>query len=79
MEGDVYAGSQRNIDTYPISLCREYHSDLIDASTWLNDFDTFDGHHMLPGGTEKFTLRLSNDVVEARLQAESTPWPYQPP
>jgi hypothetical protein len=61
------------IDGYLTALCREYDTKLIDASAWMSDSDTFDGHHMLPGGAEKFTLRLWNEVLASRLEAECTP------
>jgi hypothetical protein len=61
------------INAYLTGLGREYHTELVDASSWASDFDLFDGHHMLPGGAEKFTLRLWNEVLEPRLQGEIAP------
>jgi hypothetical protein len=62
--------ASRTIDSYLMKLCGDFNIDFIDASTWLTDDCFADGHHLLPKGAERFSLRFWNEVLEPRLQKE---------
>jgi hypothetical protein len=53
------------------SLVREYSVDVIDADLWLADDDFHDGHHVVPSGAEKFSVRLREELRQ--LFARSGP------
>jgi len=56
--------TSRLIDRYLRDLCRQYETEYIDASQWLSDDNFADGHHLLPQGAERFSLRLWDEVLE---------------
>lgn len=60
------------IDSYLHDLCRQEHTELIDASNWLDDDCFADGHHLLPPGAKRFTLRLWNEVLKKHVERGSS-------
>jgi hypothetical protein len=62
--------ASRVIDTYLKGLCEEYGTESIDASQWLSDDCSADGHHMLAHGAERFTLRLWDEVLERHVRSD---------
>ena len=68
---DLYSSEAcQTMDAYLHALCREFNIQLIDARTWMADDCFSDGHHLLPGGAEKFSLRLWRDALEPQLQGQ---------
>ncbi len=63
--------ASRMIDRYLKVLCREYQTDYIDASRWLEDDQFVDGHHLLPSGAERFSLRLWDEMLEKHMHGAS--------
>ena len=58
------------IDSYLRDLCRQEETQLIDTSNWLEDDRFADGHHLLPPGAKRFTLRLWNEVLKKHVETE---------
>jgi hypothetical protein len=58
------------IDSYLHDLCRQEETRLIDASNWLEDDCFADGHHLLPPGAKRFTLRLWREVLEPAVEGQ---------
>lgn len=63
------------LDAYLRELSVTYGVPVIDARGWLDDADFIDSHHVLLGGSEKFTRRLATDglqpLVEGSLKANN--------
>ncbi len=51
------------IDGFCGELHGEYGVPIVDARAWLADSDFSDGHHVLPEGAKRFTLRLGAEVL----------------
>jgi hypothetical protein len=60
------------IDSYLKGLCQEYETQFINTSQWLSDDSFADGHHLLPGAAERFTLRLWDEVLEKHIHGTKT-------
>lgn len=56
------------------AISREYGVPVVDAREWLDDDDTYDGHHPLRRGAEKFTARLGREVLGPYLATGDTTW-----
>src|SRR5262249_8439334 len=49
-------------------LCREFGTELIDASKWVGDEGFSDSHHLLPPGARAFTERFWREKLRPRLE-----------
>jgi hypothetical protein len=58
------------IDGFCAELRSEYGVPIVDARTWLADGEFSDGHHVLPDGAQKFTLRLGGEVLQPLTKGE---------
>jgi hypothetical protein len=58
------------IDRFCAELRGEYGVPIVDARAWLADSDFSDGHHVMPEGAKKFTLRLGADVLGPLTKGE---------
>jgi hypothetical protein len=67
-------GARERFEKFISRLSREYDVPVVDARGWLGDDDTYDGHHALRRGAEKFTRRLGRDVLVPYLSAGDTSW-----
>lgn len=45
------------------AFLRSTGADVVDAREWLDDAEFTDGHHQLRGGAEKFSRRLTDEVI----------------
>jgi hypothetical protein len=64
--------AQRHLSNYLEALHREYGAPLIDARSWIADWDFSDGHHLLRWGASAFTRRFAQEalsVLDRRLLA----------
>lgn len=59
-------GKRALVHDYLAGLCREYHTELIDASDWAPPGSFLDGHHMLPPAAAPFTRRFYREVIVPR-------------
>ena len=51
------------IDAYLAGIGREYGAEMIDARSWVTDWDCFmDGHHLNAVGGKIFTLRFAETL-----------------
>jgi hypothetical protein len=57
------AGSRAELARFLAALSAEFGCGLTDASDWLADDEFFDSHHALRAGAERFTDRLTAEVV----------------
>jgi hypothetical protein len=57
------------VHDYLTGLCRQFDTELLDAGTWIDDRDFYDGHHLLQPGAEVFTRRLWEEFLEPRLSS----------
>lgn len=57
------------IEQYLGRLTAYWSIPLVDARTWLEDADFLDGHHVLPGGADRFSARLGQEVLLPMLTA----------
>jgi hypothetical protein len=74
-EASVFRGwytpsAEAAVGRFLAELQRDYGVEVIDARRWVKDRDFADGHHVLAGGADVFTTRLSAEVL--RLLR---PWP----
>jgi hypothetical protein len=53
--------------TYLAGLCDQYDVGLFDATTWCDDNDFADGHHLLCEPAARFSERFGRDVVRPWL------------
>jgi hypothetical protein len=66
-----YAPSaRREIDEYLAGLSRQYGCPCYDATAWCDDGDFWDGHHLLPGGAERFSAKFGRDALEPFLRED---------
>ena len=49
-------------------IARERGSGVIDSTDWLAEEEFYDGHHMFRAGAEKFTRRLTDEVIRPHLE-----------
>jgi hypothetical protein len=59
------------IHSYLTGLCREYHTNLIDTTSWISDNYFADGNHLLPAGARLFTDRFWREALQPLLQGRS--------
>jgi hypothetical protein len=57
----------RQAEGFTAALAREHGADVVDARGWLGADDLADGVHPTPAGAERFSERLSRQVVLPRL------------
>ena len=57
------AGTGERFVTAVRQLGEEFNVPLTDARDWLHDEDMYDGHHMFKHGAQKFTSRLTAEVI----------------
>jgi len=80
-EGSNFRGwyppaARREIETYLARLRTEYGASIFDATTWCDDDDFADGHHLLREPAARFSERLGRELTWpklARQPAISTP------
>jgi hypothetical protein len=53
-------------------LARAMGVPLIDTSTWADDDDFYDGHHLTQPGADRYTARFAREVLAPAMTATST-------
>jgi hypothetical protein len=56
------ADTLTQIDSFLDELRRAFDMPIIDAREWNEGADFADGHHLLPGGAERFTDRIASEL-----------------
>ncbi len=56
--------ARRQIDDYLSQIGREWEVPVYDATTWCQDADFWDSHHLLSEGAKGFSRRFGQQVVE---------------
>jgi hypothetical protein len=54
----------RQVHGFLNEVCSQHNCTYTDAREWLPDDGFSDGHHMLKGGAERFSDRLTREVIE---------------
>lgn len=57
------AQSQKRIERWLHNLAKETGVPLVDCRDWMTEEDFSDGHHLLPTGAVRWTLRLTEEVL----------------
>ena len=55
---------RQHIDDYLSHICRQWNVSLYDATTWCDDGDFWDSHHLLPRGARQFSQRFGRAVID---------------
>jgi hypothetical protein len=58
-----YGQGSGTVTTLAYGLAKQFSIPLIDARTWVEDYELIDGHHPTPNGSRQFTVRLANDLI----------------
>lgn len=59
-------GANQEMDEYLHAVCKEYNVPLIDARSWIDRKGFSDGHHLNYLGSEEFTKRLGQELLDTK-------------